>query len=226
METVKVDASSANASNFDGFDNIDDESLASWDPEGDPGRRYLLNPTIFGMLGPLGGQRILDAGCGQGYLSRPLGIRYLQRDLSRLGAIDADGFDAVVANMVLLDIADWEQAMANCLDVLRGGGRFIFSLLHPLWAPGAMATWTQHRRVELSEYLEPYTVGVAHGVNFHRPLSAYLNCALRHGATIDEIAEPAPPAQSRTDGIAEIAFHIPNFIVISVSTSRAGVDRL
>jgi hypothetical protein len=89
-----------------------------------------------------------------------------------------------------------------------------------------MATWTQHRRVELSEYLEPYTVGVAHGVNFHRPLSAYLNCALRHGATIDEIAEPAPPAQSRTDGIAEIAFHIPNFIVISVSTSRAGVDRL
>jgi len=172
-----VDISPANASNIEAFDDVDEDFLADWDPEGDPGRKYLLNPTIMGMLGPLAGQRILDAGCGQGYLSRllaaagatvigvepagrliayarrseqrrPLGIEYLQRDLSRLGAIESTGFDAVVANMVLLDIADWEEAMANCLAVLRAGGRLVFSLLHPCWAPDALATWADRGRVE------------------------------------------------------------------------------
>ena len=40
--------------------------------EGDLVRQYLLNPTIFSLLGEVRGKRILDAGCGQGYLCRLL----------------------------------------------------------------------------------------------------------------------------------------------------------
>jgi 2-polyprenyl-3-methyl-5-hydroxy-6-metoxy-1,4-benzoquinol methylase len=40
--------------------------------EGDVIRQYLLNPTIFMLLGEVRGKRILDAGCGQGYLCRLL----------------------------------------------------------------------------------------------------------------------------------------------------------
>ena len=40
--------------------------------EGDLVRQYLLNPTIFSLLGEVRGKRLLDAGCGQGYLCRLL----------------------------------------------------------------------------------------------------------------------------------------------------------
>src|SRR5690349_11351644 len=111
-----------------------DEVIAAWasaageaanfGEEGDFGRKHLLNPTIFALLGDVTGRRILDAGCGQGYLSRmlarrgaivsgvepaegwfhyslaretvePLGITYLQRDLSALTGLE-HRFDAVV----------------------------------------------------------------------------------------------------------------------------------
>jgi 2-polyprenyl-3-methyl-5-hydroxy-6-metoxy-1,4-benzoquinol methylase len=47
-----------------------EESVASFDEDGDFARKYLLNPTIFSLLGSIAGKRILDAGCGNGYLSR------------------------------------------------------------------------------------------------------------------------------------------------------------
>jgi 2-polyprenyl-3-methyl-5-hydroxy-6-metoxy-1,4-benzoquinol methylase len=89
------------------------EVLDAMEPDGDFCRRHLLNPALLRMLGEVGGQRILDAGCGHGYLSRmlaargaqvtgvepaqalydyateketgePRGIRYVQADLCRL----------------------------------------------------------------------------------------------------------------------------------------------
>jgi 2-polyprenyl-3-methyl-5-hydroxy-6-metoxy-1,4-benzoquinol methylase len=40
--------------------------------EGDFARIHLLNPALFSLLGDVRGQRVLDAGCGQGYLARIL----------------------------------------------------------------------------------------------------------------------------------------------------------
>ncbi len=153
---------------------------------GTAGRRLLLNPAIFGLLGDVGGRWVLDAGCGQGYLSRLLaergasvvgvdasrrlldhaealearraqGISYRQRDLSRLGDVGGP-FDAVVANMVFLDIADWRPALANCVDALGPGGRLVYSLLHPCWVSGASSRWPETGCVELREYLNEYEV--------------------------------------------------------------------
>jgi len=105
------------------------EIVANFGDEGDFTRRYLLNPVIFGLLGDVAGKKMLDAGCGQGYLSRllakkgavvtgiepaepwytyavqreqaeQLGIRYVQEDLSTWAALP-DTFDYVIANMVL-----------------------------------------------------------------------------------------------------------------------------
>lgn len=51
------------------------DDLQSFGAEGDFARRHLLNPTIFALAGDVAGKRILDAGCGEGYLSRLLAKR-------------------------------------------------------------------------------------------------------------------------------------------------------
>jgi 2-polyprenyl-3-methyl-5-hydroxy-6-metoxy-1,4-benzoquinol methylase len=61
-----------------------DEAIRRWDlharhivtyvdPEGgDPHRIVLLNPALFQLLPDVDGKRVLDAGCGEGYLCRKL----------------------------------------------------------------------------------------------------------------------------------------------------------
>jgi 2-polyprenyl-3-methyl-5-hydroxy-6-metoxy-1,4-benzoquinol methylase len=51
------------------------EFLVLLDPDGGFAKRHLINPTVFRLLGDIDGKRILDAGCGQGYLSRLLAER-------------------------------------------------------------------------------------------------------------------------------------------------------
>src|SRR5215472_2283029 len=113
------------------WSNIPPEWAEQFGDEGDTTRQYMLNPVLFSLLGDVSGQRILDAGCGQGYLCRllakrgaamtgiepaetgfayaqkreraeSLGITYLQADLSTWSP-QAEAFDAVVANMVFMD---------------------------------------------------------------------------------------------------------------------------
>jgi hypothetical protein len=86
-----------------------------------------------------------------------------------------------------------------------------------------MTTWSQHGRVELREYLRTHTVATPHGVNYHRPLSTYLNHGLRLGARINEIAEPAPGEGLPAGELTEICEHIPNYVVVSLTfESRSG----
>ncbi|HEY0572513.1 MAG TPA: methyltransferase domain-containing protein [Pseudonocardia sp.] len=51
------------------------EALARMEPDGDFCSAMLLNPALPRMLGDVGGVRVLDAGCGHGYLSRMLADR-------------------------------------------------------------------------------------------------------------------------------------------------------
>ena len=131
-ETEAVDVSPGNRDTVNAYSRLSDADYDALGPDGDFGRRALLNPAIFRLLGDVRRLAILDAGCGHGYLSRLLaergatvtglepadvpyryattqerarrqGITYLQRDLSVPGDIGGP-FDAVVANMVLLDI--------------------------------------------------------------------------------------------------------------------------
>jgi SAM-dependent methyltransferase len=247
-----MDVSPANRATISAYDAMIDAELDAWNPEGDDGRRLLLNPAILSLLGDVTGKRVLDAGCGQGYLSRLLaergahvvgvdaaqrlveyakrlkaerqqGIEYHRRDLSRLGDVGVP-FDSVVANMVLLDIADWRAAMANCVGALRGGGRFIFSLHHPCWPATATASWSSRGAVEISEYLNEYEVrgGVGGSVNYHRPLSGYLDEAIDLGCRIIRIVEPALAPGAVEEPEHEILVHVPNFIVIAADRDVPG----
>jgi 2-polyprenyl-3-methyl-5-hydroxy-6-metoxy-1,4-benzoquinol methylase len=184
--------------------------------QGDFAREQLLNPAIFALLGSVEGKRMLDAGCGQGYLCRLLtdrganvtglepstamfrsavereererrGIQYVQADLSSY-AIEAASFDAVVANMVLMDIPEWEAATQTCMRALRPGGDFVFSPIHPCFEESS-TEWGKGY-VAVPEYLDEYVVEQPVSVRFHRPLSWYLNLVIDGGCAIRRLIEP------------------------------------
>ncbi len=218
------------------------ELAESFGDEGDFARQHLLNPALFTLLSDVAGKHILDAGCGQGYLCRllarrgaimtgvepaqqwytyavereqqqPLGITYLQADLSSLQDM-SDRFDCVVANMVFMDIPDYKAAMHNCIAALKDGGSFIFSLLHPCFEESA-SEWVKKGYVEVREYLQEYSVPQTYAYLFHRPLSAYINFVIEEGCILHKVLEPQLSKEiAQQDLLAERSVHVPHFVVI------------
>jgi 2-polyprenyl-3-methyl-5-hydroxy-6-metoxy-1,4-benzoquinol methylase len=226
------------------------EVLAETADDGDFSKRHLVNPVLLRMLGDVAGQRVLDAGCGNGYFSRmlarrganvsgvepasalfefavhsekaePLGIRYRQADIcefdgTRPAADLGEPFDAVVASMVLPAVPDWTRAMRACIQQLRPGGRFIFSVNHPCFEQLA-ATWREYGAYQVSEYLADYEIELRYATDFHRPLSAYLNEVIKLGCRIAEVAEPGlDPQVAAWDTDTDHPYvHLPNFLIVA-----------
>lgn len=206
-----------NANNINAWSQIPFEALEAFGDEGDFARQHLLTPTLFALIGDVQGKMVLDAGSGQGYLSRklaqqgaivtaiepaenmykyaclreqnePLGITYLQQDLSSLSSITSV-FDIVVANMVFMDIPDYKTAIHNCITSLKSGGSFIFSISHPCFEEPGLE-WLKKGYVEVRDYFQETSVSSTIGHHFHRPLHAYLNTIIQEGCILQRIVEP------------------------------------
>ena len=135
---------------------------AQFTSEGDLSRKVLLNPVLLSLLGPVKTKRVLDAGCGEGYLSRILAdkgatvvavdyswkmleiarkrtpaeyaITYYYGNCEDLSFLKDESFDIIVSNMVLQDLFDYEKAMNEMYRLLIKKGAFIFSILHPCFS--------------------------------------------------------------------------------------------
>jgi 2-polyprenyl-3-methyl-5-hydroxy-6-metoxy-1,4-benzoquinol methylase len=156
---------------------------------------------------------------------RPLGIRYLRADLCALrdahtAADLRSPFDAVVASMVLPAVPDWTGAMRACVQQLRPGGRFVFSVSHPCFEQLA-STLRRHGAYRVSEYLRDYEIAATYATDFHRPLSAYLNEVIALGCRIAEVAEPALAPEAAAADAAGLGGHVhpytrlPNFLIVA-----------
>lgn len=121
---------------------------------------WRFHRDAFLTLLPPPGQLTVDAGCGEGRLTRDLqarGHRTVGVEPSptllaaareadpagdyREGAAEAlplgDGAaDLVVAFMVLQDVDDLQAAVADCARVLRPGGRLCAAVVHPINSAG------------------------------------------------------------------------------------------
>jgi len=227
------------------WDGTAAEAMAAMDPEGDFIKRHVLNPVVLGLLGDVTGRRVLDAGSGQGYFSRMLasrgahvtavepagalfryaaareaelgqGIRLIQADLTEISFQPV--YDAVVANMVLLSIPDWEAALRTCVGALRPGSLLVFSIDHPCFE-NAAGHWAETGAVLVQEYLAEYPMERPQATDFHRPLATYLNAVIRTGCRITEVVEPGLPAELvDAPGVGRGAaglVHVPNFLVIA-----------
>jgi 2-polyprenyl-3-methyl-5-hydroxy-6-metoxy-1,4-benzoquinol methylase len=220
---------------------VPQERIENFGEEGDVTRKYLLNPALFQMLGEVRGKSILDAGCGQGYLSRllakkgasvtgiepaeafyayilhkeqvePLGITYLQADLSTWSSPPI--FDCVIANMVFMDIPNYASALRTCVAALKQNGALIFSLLHPCFEESG-SEWKKKGTVEIQDYFQERPVQQTYGHFFHRPLSFYLNSVIQAGCTLQQIIEPQLEEIIAQQYDAERYRHVPGYILIS-----------
>jgi 2-polyprenyl-3-methyl-5-hydroxy-6-metoxy-1,4-benzoquinol methylase len=117
-------------------------------------------------------------------------------------------FDAAVANMALMDIANIELLLKALSQLLKVGGRFVFSVLHPCFnsiGSQIMAeeiieqnTLTTRFSVKVTKYLTPCVqkgIGIpgqpATHYYFHRSISDILNICFVAGFVLDGIEEPA-----------------------------------
>ncbi len=143
-----------------------DEAAESWEDFVESGKDWyrhgLHGPALLRACGDVKGLRVLDLGCGQGYLSRqlakagarvigvdvsekqvenalrhekeqPFGIEYLVMDAVRIAdRWPAGSFDLVTACMALDDMPDPCAALQAARRVLKDRGRCVFSAVHPV----------------------------------------------------------------------------------------------
>jgi ubiquinone/menaquinone biosynthesis C-methylase UbiE len=137
---------------------------------GTPHHMHILNPCVEGLLGDVSNKKLLDAGCGEGYLARQYAKRgaivtavdvsenlitaarkltaddgtkleYRVADICHLDSIPDDEFDLVLSNLVLLNIPCLDEALQEFYRVLRKGGHLVFSIVHPAFNFYGPGSW-------------------------------------------------------------------------------------
>ena len=189
-----------------------------------PAFRRLLPPS-------LDGSRVLDLGCGTGALARELrklgasaviGVDLSERMLEQARARTPDqhivfqradletfapepvSFDLVVSSLALHYIADFPALARRIAAGLRPGGRFVFSVEHPIFTAHGGSGWiTGPNGEKLHWPVDRYrdegkrtTSWIVDGVEkVHRTTETYVNGLIDAGLRLLRLEEPeAEPA--------------------------------
>jgi SAM-dependent methyltransferase len=180
------------------------------------------------LLGDVAGRRVLEVGCGAAPCARWLAtqgadvvamdlsagmlrhaveaaarsgvaVPLVQADAERLPFAD-DAFDVACSSFGAVPfVADSGRLMAEVARVLRPGGRWVFSVTHPLrWVfaddPGPEGLVAQTSYFDRTPYVEVDAAGQATYVEHHRTLGDRLREIVAAGLVLTDIIEPEWPA--------------------------------
>ena len=179
-----------------------------------------------GLLPAVVGERVPDIACGQGrmrhHLARlgedvvgidisatmldkaratsPEDIAYVRADVTRPPAWwDGRPFDGCTCELALMDIDDLAGTLSTVTTVVRQGGWFVASIVHPCF-PGnelGRSSWPPGEGYEregwwISPDHNPKGVRIRVGAT-HRKLSTFLNALLDAGLEAERFVEPPAP---------------------------------
>jgi 2-polyprenyl-3-methyl-5-hydroxy-6-metoxy-1,4-benzoquinol methylase len=225
-------------------------------------RPVLLDAPHLEMVGNPSGARVLDAGCGEGRFARmlaergakvsaidlsanmiknaasieaetPLGIDYQVLDMCQLAPFEAEQFDLIVSYLSIIDVEDYETALAEFARVLRPGGQLVISLIHPCfsppvfgWDPRKPGTIPLRDKDRLFRKVDQYfpaaevrfrmwPTAPAETINYHRPLTEYAHALRTVGIAIRDIVEPTPdPKLAEQFDYLKGEFRAPTFMIL------------
>lgn len=145
------------------------------DGKGTPHHREILNPCVERLMGDVKGKKLLDAGCGEGYLARHyakkgaivtaidvskrlietseqlsekdnIKVDFRVDNVCHISSIKTPEFDIVLSNLVLLNIPCLEDAIEEFHRVLKEGGVLVFSIVHPAFNFYGPGAWQMGER--------------------------------------------------------------------------------
>ena len=150
---------------------------------GTPHHREILNPSVERLMGNVKGKHILDAGCGEGYLSRyyaskgaiVTGVDFSEKmitiarektsddstsfqvgNLCNLKDLSDSSFDFILCNLVLLNVSCLKESIMEFNRLLNTGGVLLLSMVHPafnFYGPGSWKMGEKHPETRRREGL-------------------------------------------------------------------------
>ncbi len=192
-----------------------------WGPEG-------TDEADIGVLGEVSGRDVLELGCGAAQCARwlalrgarPVGLDLSTRQLQHSRRIDAEhgtrvpvvcatatdlpfadrSFDVVFSSFGALQfVEDAGRMLAEVARVTRPGGRFAFSVTHPIrWSmpddPGEDGLRVTSSYWDRTPYVEQDDEGRATYVEHHRTLGDWVRLLSAAGFSLRDLVEPEWPA--------------------------------
>ena len=200
-------------------------------------------PHFLKLLGDISGLTVLDAGCGQGYLSRILArrgahitgidispkliqiareqdpdhqITYQVADLCHSLPEYRHRFDLVVSHFVLDDVYDYKGFLSTLASLLKPGHRMILSMNNP---------YSFVVRGHVRDYFDtgkpyPYRGMAEEGVKvyfYHHTLEEYLDACFAAGFQLQrllDIPTPVDRYKLQSDALMKPGYHFPFFIIL------------
>lgn len=116
-------------------------------------------------------------------------------------------FDKAVSNMAIMDISDITPLFNSVSELLKPGGVFVFSTIHPCFQSPSMRKITEtedvsntvrtRHGIQIFEYITPCVfegIGIVNQpvpqLYYHRPLNQLFNMCFDAGFTINGVSEP------------------------------------
>lgn len=206
-------------------------------------------PIFMEMLGEYVGKSILDLGCGDGGFGAQLlaggaqsyvGIEASERmavlareKLTPMGGTlyhdsienwmyPEGAFELVVSRLALHYTDHIEQTFARVYGALKPGGRWVFSVEHPVLTSSNQSATVSGRRYEWA--VDNYFVMGARNVAwmgstvimFHRTVEDYFTALQQTGFTVEQLRESRPRPENFTDPeLYERRTRIPLFLFLA-----------
>jgi 2-polyprenyl-3-methyl-5-hydroxy-6-metoxy-1,4-benzoquinol methylase len=198
------------------------------------------------VVGDVSGLAVLDAGCGEGYLSRILakrgvnvtGVDISPRLVEMARAKDPDGaityqvadlsqplpayqahFDLVASYFVLNDVYDYQGFLATLSAALKSDGRLVIFMNNP---------YSLVLRGHITDYFSasgqrfPYRGLTEEGVEvyfWHRTMEEYLSASCAAGFQLQRLVDVPTPEGSfkrRSDTLIPEGYHFPFFTILDL----------
>ena len=214
-------------------------------------REVQLDPPMLEQCGDVTGLRVVDLGCGEGRFTRKLvrcgagkvlGLdksetmvqaekelqtgndEYRIEDVQDLGCLADTSFDLAVSYLNQCDLPDFNANTREVYRILKPGGRFVISNLHPMRS--ATGLWCKNEAGEkkhvtvdkyFNEGIRRWTIMEVELTNFHRILEIYVNAYISTGFTIEKIIEPSVSLET-LEKYPELddEIRVPNFIIFTL----------